>query len=92
MVEGKLQTLLLVGSGATCEFQVVNTLGWQRRFQDKMVPYSEIGRFCDLDFLSIWSVLDGFVCDSNLLNCCEVICLGGMASTCYLFIYIHASS
>lgn len=37
-------------------------------------------------------VLDGFVYDSNLLNCCEVISLFGMASTCYLFIYIHESS
>lgn len=33
---------------------VVNTLGGQWRFQDKIAPYSEIGKFCDLDFSSIW--------------------------------------
>lgn len=54
-----------------------------------MVLYSEIGGFCDLDFLSTWSVMDSFACDSNLLNFCEVISLPGIASTFYLFTYMH---
>lgn len=86
-MEGKLQTLLLAGSGDTCEFQ----LSQQRRFQDEMVPSSEIGGFCDLDFLSIWSILDVFFYDSNLFNFCKAISLPGMASACYLFIYMHVS-
>lgn len=49
-----------------------------------MVLYSEIGGFCDLDFLSTWSVMDSFAYDSNLLNFCEVISLPGIASTFYL--------
>ena len=35
---------------------LVSTSGWCRRFQDKMVPYTDISWVCGLEFFSMWSL------------------------------------
>lgn len=82
---------------------LVNTSGWWRRFQDKMVPYTEISWFCGLVFLSIgslpecWTVLSMMVLHSvlffTLLYLVELlwsnIPLGWHTFVIYLFMFVH---
>lgn len=80
---------------------VVNTLGWQRRFQDKMVPYLEISWVCGLEFSSIWSfpecrmVLSMTVLHSasffTLLYLVELPCsnIPAWHGTHLLFMFVH---